>query len=247
MEMTASAMFGARRRPVHPSASSASCRWTKCASVRVPSSTLRPRWTASAPSACCSSRQHAGDKTDLVDRVGNVLGGPLAGVFSESHQHVPRSTVVGASACRSRGGCRLPGQLRRSSPSTRPSWWRFCSPPGWRTRTGWTRFISARSRGARVPRAADVTMPHIAISTTLSAGEFTLWARDRRRAWRQGRLRAPGMTPRVVILDPELSRETPASLWGSTGLKAFDHAVETISSLKPQPFADALALRRSGC
>src|SRR5882757_6813844 len=35
-------------------------------------------------------------KTDLVDRVGNVLGGRLAGVFSESHQHVPRSTVVGA-------------------------------------------------------------------------------------------------------------------------------------------------------
>jgi maleylacetate reductase len=43
----------------------------------------------------------------------------------------------------------------------------------------------------------------------------------------------------VVILDPAVTVHTPPGLWLSTGIRAVDHAVETICSRKPQPFTDA--------
>ena len=36
--------------------------------------------------------------------------------------------------------------------------------------------------------------------------------------------------PRVVILDPEMTSRTPEWLWLSTGVRALDHAVETVCS-----------------
>jgi maleylacetate reductase len=53
-----------------------------------------------------------------------------------------------------------------------------------------------------------------------------------------------------VILDPALSRHTPEWLFLSTGMRAVDHAVETICTAAPQPLADAAglhALRLLGC
>ncbi len=50
------------------------------------------------------------------------------------------------------------------------------------------------------------------------------------------------MVPRIVILDPALSRHTPDWLFLSTGMRAVDHAVETICAATPQPMADAAAL-----
>jgi alcohol dehydrogenase class IV len=46
----------------------------------------------------------------------------------------------------------------------------------------------------------------------------------------------------VVILDPALTVHTPEWLWLSTGIRAIDHAMETICSRAPQPFTDATCL-----
>jgi len=46
----------------------------------------------------------------------------------------------------------------------------------------------------------------------------------------------------VVILDPAATLYTPAGLWLSTGIRAVDHAVETVCSRKPQPFTDATCI-----
>jgi alcohol dehydrogenase class IV len=51
---------------------------------------------------------------------------------------------------------------------------------------------------------------------------------------------APQFTPRVVILDPEVTVYTPAWLWGSTGMRAVDHAVERLYSPKHNPLSDTL-------
>jgi alcohol dehydrogenase class IV len=87
-------------------------------------------------------------------------------------------------------------------------------------------------------------MPHIAITTTLSAAEFTpgFGVTDRVRRAKDAYL-SPSLAPRAVILDPELALDTPSWLWGSTGIRAVDHAVESLCSIAPQPFADALAPR----
>lgn len=94
--------------------------------------------------------------------------------------------------------------------------------------------------------------PQIALSTTLSAGEFTpiAAATDEASAIKEVRV-DHRLTPASVILDPELTRETPRQLWASTGVKALDHAVEVLLAVRPHPFADLLAgeaiqrLRRS--
>jgi maleylacetate reductase len=46
------------------------------------------------------------------------------------------------------------------------------------------------------------------------------------------------MTPRTVILDPDVSVHTPEWLFLSTGVRAVDHAVEDICSINGQPIAE---------
>jgi alcohol dehydrogenase class IV len=49
------------------------------------------------------------------------------------------------------------------------------------------------------------------------------------------------MAPIAVVLDPELTQHTPEWLWFSTGVRAVDHAVETLASYESNDFADGLA------
>ncbi len=79
---------------------------------------------------------------------------------------------------------------------------------------------------------------HIAVPTTLSGAEFTPSAGviDSESHRKRG-LRDPDAAPRVVLLDPEVTLATPERLWLSTGIRALDHAVETIWA----PERDALA------
>ncbi len=98
-----------------------------------------------------------------------------------------------------------------------------------------------------VSRHADATgqpvIPQIAIPTTLSAGEFTPGAGYTEEETQTKQLvldmRA---SPRCVILDPEVTVHTPDELWLSSGVKALDHALEAVWSIKPHPYVDALAL-----
>ena len=72
---------------------------------------------------------------------------------------------------------------------------------------------------------------HIAIPTTLSAGEFTAVAGITDEQTRVKRAVVdPRLAPRTVITDPTLTLETPAWLWAAVGVRALDHAVESIYS-----------------
>jgi alcohol dehydrogenase len=60
----------------------------------------------------------------------------------------------------------------------------------------------------------------------------------------------PRLAPRVVLLDPELTVATPGWLWAASGMRAVDHAVETLYSGYQHPVstsqaATALALLAS--
>jgi alcohol dehydrogenase class IV len=86
-------------------------------------------------------------------------------------------------------------------------------------------------------------IPQVAVPTTLSAGEFTstAGATDTALGVKQP-YREPGLTPRVVFLDPELTVATPPQLWGTTGVRALHHAIATVCSPALQPFAESLAV-----
>lgn len=88
------------------------------------------------------------------------------------------------------------------------------------------------------------TIPHFAIPTTLSASEFTSIAgvtngKDHIK-YKFSHLK---MTPQVVFLDPAFTIDTPDWLWISTGIRAVDHAVETLYSPRPNPVNTGLALQ----
>jgi len=84
--------------------------------------------------------------------------------------------------------------------------------------------------------------PQIALPTTLSSGEFTPFAGvTDEKTRRKGGVYDPGIMPRIVIHDPVLARHTPEGLWLSTGLRAIDHALETLWATNPHAYSDTLA------
>jgi maleylacetate reductase len=86
-------------------------------------------------------------------------------------------------------------------------------------------------------------LPFVLVPTTLSAGEYTA------AAGMTGD--TPGvksyvvdacMAARAVVLDPEVTRHTPLSLWLSTGMKTVDHACEALWGPRRHPLTDTLAV-----
>jgi alcohol dehydrogenase len=85
---------------------------------------------------------------------------------------------------------------------------------------------------------------HIAIPTTLSAGEFTDVAGMTDEGTQiKHALRDPRLAPRTVIADPAVTVETPEWLWAASGIRALDHAVETLYSSAPHVISQTLAAR----
>ena len=123
--------------------------------------------------------------------------------------------------------CRLRDQLRRRQPD--------------RHREGCHSYAADVGRGSLVDRRGPV---HIAIPTTLSAGEFTAVVGITEEQTRVKRaVSDPRLVPRTVYTDPTVTLETPAWLWAASGVRALDHAVETIYSARHHPLSDAAAAR----
>jgi len=94
-----------------------------------------------------------------------------------------------------------------------------------------------------IPGTSGRSLPVIAVPTTLSAAEFANCAAVTSESrGTKDLLIADELTPRVVLLDPELGVTTPTELWSSTGMRALDHAIETIYSPRSGPITDALSL-----
>lgn len=82
----------------------------------------------------------------------------------------------------------------------------------------------------------------ICMPTTLSGGEFNTLSGSTNEVTRhkQG-YDHPGMAPIAIVLDPRLTVYTPEWLWLSTGVRAVDHAVETLASKQSNDFCDGVA------
>lgn len=180
-------------------------------------------------------------KTDLLTRVQEILGACLAGVFSPISQHVPRKDVIHAASQAREAKADVLVSLGGSSPVDGAKAVALCLSEGV---TSEQQLDSYRRQGPQPVPIQGHPIPHIAITTTLSAGEFTsgLGMTDEERGGK-GLYGAPSLVPRVVILDPELTLFTPPWLWASTGMRAVDHAVERLYSPKHQPLVDTLCLQ----
>lgn len=177
----------------------------------------------------------------LADQVAEAAAGRCAGVFSGAAQHVPAGSVreltaelirLDADAVVSFGGGSPIDTAKVAAASV-------MNGRDMTLEAGELRLSQAFGASA-----AGQELVHIAIPTTLSAGEYTPGGGATSEADRVKRATLdPRLQPKVVIHDPDLTLATPDWLWASTGMRALDHAVEAAYSVRHQPFVDALAAK----
>lgn len=184
-------------------------------------------------------------RSEALNRLKEVLGDRCVGVFSQTQQHVPsRSVWMAAEAARevepdvivSLGGgtpidtgkavCLVLAENIPSREAIREYRVKFTYPDK-----------------LEVPSMSNEAIPNIAIPTTLSAAEYDgiFGMTDEESRVKDLYMENTQLTPRIVILDPEVTRETPAWLWGATGIRAVDHAVETYLARVQTPVTDAMS------
>jgi alcohol dehydrogenase len=190
-----------------------------------------------------STRSVAGQAA-LGGRLREVLGTRYVGEFGEIAQHAPARAVADAVAA-----------ARAVEPDVLISFGGGSPIDAAKV----VAFALATGLDLSQPNAAETArgmhpgrlLPHVAIPTTLSAAELSgLAGFTTETEHEKVGLRGEALIPAAVIFDAELSLHTPLQLWLSTGIRAVDHAVETLLADGSHPFADALALealRRLQC
>lgn len=178
----------------------------------------------------------------LASEVARGLGGRCAGLYGSVSAHSPRDAVIAAAAEARRLEADVLVAVGGSSVTDACKVVQLAVWNGLTDVDALDPYRAGVRSGAMAPAPGADPLRMIAIPTTLSAAEFTPFAgvTDARRHVKEG-YSHPLYVPRAVILDPEMTGETPPDLWFSTGMKAVDHCVETLYSLHRSPFADALA------
>jgi maleylacetate reductase len=157
------------------------------------------------------------ERTPVIGEVESLLGPRHAATFADVREHVPATAVAS-----------LVDLLRR------------CDADGVLSVGGGSPIDAAKAALHGYDGGAT---PQVAMPTTLSASEFTPMAGVTDDATRiKGGVAAPRLTPRVVILDPEVTVHTPERLWLSTGVRALDHATETVYAPEDDRLASVLAV-----
>ena len=98
-----------------------------------------------------------------------------------------------------------------------------------------------RARGVRL--AGKPVLPHFAVPTTLSAAELSGSSGFSAEGTNEKvGVAARELVPKAVFYDVALAVHTPLDLWLSTGIRAVDHAVETLLAPGEHPLPDVAAL-----
>lgn len=155
----------------------------------------------------------------LLEKVTGALGARCAVVFKGAQQHVPRSVVsqLEAEITRVDADCLI--SFGGGSPID------TCKVASYS-------FLTSRE------------LIHIAVPTTLSAGEYTHagGVTDETTRVKSG-VSDPRLQARTVLNDPALTLATPDWLWVATGVRALDHAIETSYAIRHHPLSDALGAK----
>jgi alcohol dehydrogenase class IV len=184
-------------------------------------------------------------KTDVVSKIRSALGERCLGVFDECVEHVPRASVLALASAVRNSEPDLIVTVGGGTPIDTVKVMLLALAAGVNDEAGFDGMrIRVGTDGTRVvPAIKDSPLRQVIVPTTLSGAEFSNLGgcTDPVRKVKDlytGRL----IGGQVVILDPAVTVYTPPGLWLSTGIRAVDHAVETICSRKPQPFTDATCI-----
>jgi len=188
-------------------------------------------------------------KTDVIPRIRTALGDRCVGLFDDCVEHVPRSSVLRLAEAVKGSAPDLVVTVGGGTPVDTVKVMLVCLSERIVDDDGFDAVrIRVNPDGSKVvPPVKDPPFRQIIVPTTLSGAEFSNLggATDPARKVKDlytGR----HIGGQVVILDPAATVHTPEGLWLSTGIRAVDHAVETICSRRPQPFTDATCLHALG-
>lgn len=191
------------------------------------------------------SSQSLSRKTDAVNGIAAALGDRCCGLFDECVAHVPRDSVFRALAAVRAAQPDLIVTIGGGTPIDTVKMLLICLAEELQSTQQLDGLaIRVLADGSKhVPAVRNPPLRQIVIPTTLSGAEFSNLAgctdSDRRV---KDLFTAREIGAQRVILDPAITVHTPDWLWISTGMRAIDHAAETICSRNPQPFTDATCL-----
>ncbi|CAF0964216.1 unnamed protein product [Didymodactylos carnosus] len=145
-------------------------------------------------------------KTPVVSQIETILGSSHVGTLSSIGQHAPVKGIINGMKAVEESGADILISIGGGSP-----------------------IDSAKAIIYRLnEKNPDVWLPHIAIPTTLSAAECTSIAGYTTEDDRKTAVQNPHLSPSAIIYDAELGKYTPQKLWLSSGLRALDHAIESL-------------------
>lgn len=181
-------------------------------------------------------------KTDLVDRIRELLGSRLVGVFADTVQHTPRRAVLAAADMArslqpdiilSLGG----GSATDTAKAMRLVLWADI-----RDGDGFDRAFKRMKEDPSWWEPTASMLPQIGMPTTLISGEHTQGMGITNEVTHGKQVFSqPELKTSTIILDPALSVYTPPQLWFSTGIKALEHAIAKLSAPERDPVVDAIA------
>jgi maleylacetate reductase len=177
-------------------------------------------------------------ETDWVDTLRSALGERYAGSYDGMPPHTPRDAVLHATSAARSAGADLIVSFGGGSLTDAAKMVRLALQHDIRSIDDFDRFVvRVQPDGSRIaPDYAPPEIGQITIPTTLSGGDFNPPAgcTDPRTMLKEI-YRHPRLMPRVIVLDPAVTLRTPMWLWLSTGIRALDHAVETICADAADP------------
>jgi len=188
---------------------------------------------------------HLANETDFVKRVEKLLGELHVGTFSGIVQHGPRKGVLEGVEMARRIKADFVVSFGGGSPIDAVKMITMCLSEGVSTREQLDKYVIKFEYPDKlyIPPMNASSVPHLAISTTLSAGEFSNFAGALNEETHNKELYVGDkLMAKEVIIDPEVTMHTPAWLWGASGARAIDHCVETFLSRSRMPFTDAISI-----
>jgi maleylacetate reductase len=183
-------------------------------------------------------------QTDEIAKVEAALGSRHAATYSGIPPHAPRSAVLAATDAAREAKADLILTIGGGSVTDAGQIIPLLIEKNVRTTADFEPLhVYVNDAGEVInPLKGGPTIRTICVPTTLSGGEFnplsgaTDEVTEHKQAYEER-----NMAPYAVILDPMLTRHTPEWLWTSTGVRAVDHAVETLASHLSNDFADGMA------
>lgn len=156
------------------------------------------------------------EQTDQISALERDLGAAHVGTFARMRAHAPRIDVDDAIA-----------MVHATDTDLLIGY-------GGSSVTDATKIVAVRS--------GEDAIRQIHIPTTLSSGEWTpASGMTGDIAGVKTYVVDPRMAPHTIVLDPEVTLNTPMELWLSTGMKAIDHACEAMWGPRAHPMTDTLA------